>query len=483
MLDHLIFDTTDAETKADTHSVGAYVRSGDSGALITHHSPTEAGSAAFAFVDGDVTVGTDIINETAHGMTTGGLVQLTSSGVLPAGLALATTYYVIRVDADNFKLAASAIDAENGDAVDITAAAGGGTHTVTGQETDRRALDTWIMNPSLDVNITNTGDIEVAVNSEYAEDSAHTTADVGSFTLGVRQDVLAASTDADGDYAAFKQNAKGEQYVIDTDGNALLTTIDADTGAIALDTAAMVIDLAAIEVEQLAQGVTLDSILTDTNAMVVDLAAIEVEQLAQGVTLDSILVDTSAMVVDLAAIEVEQLAQGVTLDAILVDTTSIDGAITALSKSEDAAHVSGDQGVMGLAVRNDTLAALADTDGDYAPLQVDADGALYVYIAGSDPLTVNDAALAETAIANAANTLGTGGAAEDAVASPLASRKYLWIYNNDNKKMYVGSTGVTEANGFPISPGSYMELRAGAAVDIEYVATTTGHKIRTMEMS
>lgn len=462
MLDHLIFDTTDVDTKEDTHSVGAYVRSGDSGALVTHHSPVEAGSASFIFVDGDITVGTDTINETAHGMTTGELVQLTSAGTLPAGLALVTDYWVIRVDADNFKLAASAKDAEDGVAVDITAAAGGGDHTVTGQEQDRRALDTWIMNPQLDVNITNAGDIEVAVNSEYAEDSAHTTADIGSFTLGVRQDALASSTDADGDYAAFKQNAKGEQYVIDTDGNALLTTIDADTSAIALDTAAMVIDLAAIEVEQLAQGVTLDAILVDTSAMVVDLAAIEVEQLAQGVTLDAILVDTGV---------------------IAGDTTSMDATLTALSKSEDAVHASGDQGVMGLTVRNDTLASLVDTDGDYAPLQVNADGALYTYISGSEALTINDAALANTAIANAANTLGTGGTAEDAVASPLASRKYLWIYNNDNKKMFVGSTGVTSATGFPISPGSYMELRAGASIDIEYVAGVTGHKIRTMEMS
>ena len=44
---------------------------------------------------------------------------------------------------------------------------------------------------------------------------------------------------------------------------------------------------------------------------------------------------------------------------------------------EDDAHVSGDVGPMVLAVRNDALAALAGTDGDYAPFQVDAAGALY----------------------------------------------------------------------------------------------------------
>lgn len=51
---------------------------------------------------------------------------------------------------------------------------------------------------------------------------------------------------------------------------------------------------------------------------------------------------------------------------------------TRLGKAEDAAHTTGDVGVMSLAVRKDTGAALAGADGDYAPLQVDADGALRV---------------------------------------------------------------------------------------------------------
>ena len=62
-----------------------------------------------------------------------------------------------------------------------------------------------------------------------------------------------------------------------------------------------------------------------------------------------------------------------------VDVTSIvpgTGA-TNLGKAEDAAHSSGDVGVMSLAVRNDDVAALGGADGDYAPLQVNAAGSLY----------------------------------------------------------------------------------------------------------
>lgn len=47
---------------------------------------------------------------------------------------------------------------------------------------------------------------------------------------------------------------------------------------------------------------------------------------------------------------------------------------------EDTAHGTGDKGVMPLAVRRDANTTLADTTGDYAPLQVDANGSLKVAI-------------------------------------------------------------------------------------------------------
>ena len=50
---------------------------------------------------------------------------------------------------------------------------------------------------------------------------------------------------------------------------------------------------------------------------------------------------------------------------------------------EDTVHHSGNVGQMMLAVRNDILAALAGTDGDYAPFQVNAAGGLYVAEAGN----------------------------------------------------------------------------------------------------
>lgn len=60
-----------------------------------------------------------------------------------------------------------------------------------------------------------------------------------------------------------------------------------------------------------------------------------------------------------------------------------DGSINVVAQldgsyDEDSAHVSGDKGIFTLAVRNDANTSLVDTDGDYAPLQVDAAGRLKV---------------------------------------------------------------------------------------------------------
>lgn len=111
-------------------------------------------------------------------------------------------------------------------------------------------------------------------------------------------------------------------------------------------------------------------------------------------------------------------------------------------------------------------------------------GALDVNLASAEiTLEVSDAALANTAIASAANTLDAPNTAEDVVSSPLANRKYLFIRNNGNKTSYIGATGVTAANGFPLPPGSVIELRAGAAVNIKWVSDNTAQQLRTLELA
>jgi hypothetical protein len=76
---------------------------------------------------------TDIITDAAHGFLTGDKVRFSSTTTLPAGLSAATTYFVIRLTADTFKVATTRANAVAGTAVDITDT-GTGTHTVTGFE-------------------------------------------------------------------------------------------------------------------------------------------------------------------------------------------------------------------------------------------------------------------------------------------------------------------------------------------------------------
>jgi hypothetical protein len=84
------------------------------------------------FIAADVIPADDAIVLAAHGFETGdGPFRLSTSGTLPAGLATATDYYVIAIDADTFQFATSRVNALNGSDVDLTDQ-GSGTHGITG---------------------------------------------------------------------------------------------------------------------------------------------------------------------------------------------------------------------------------------------------------------------------------------------------------------------------------------------------------------
>ena len=80
---------------------------------------------------------------------------------------------------------------------------------------------------------------------------------------------------------------------------------------------------------------------------------------------------------------------------------------TALGKAEDAAHTTGDTGVMSLAVRRNTAAASSGTDGDYEPLQTDTTGLLRITRGGSE----NRVASGALGVLDAAVTINAEGAA------------------------------------------------------------------------
>ncbi len=77
----------------------------------------------------DVCTWTSVVNIPSN-VLTGTCVRLTTTTTLPAGLATATDYYVIKLSDTTFSLATTYANAVAGTAIDITSA-GTGTHTVT----------------------------------------------------------------------------------------------------------------------------------------------------------------------------------------------------------------------------------------------------------------------------------------------------------------------------------------------------------------
>jgi hypothetical protein len=103
----------------------------DNGGLETlsiHAVYTVAPVTAKTFVAAGVDIVSNQVTSTAHGFATGRKIALTGAG-LPTGLT-ATNYWMIAVDADTLKFAASLVDANAGTAIDLTAI-GSGTSTMT----------------------------------------------------------------------------------------------------------------------------------------------------------------------------------------------------------------------------------------------------------------------------------------------------------------------------------------------------------------
>lgn len=91
-----------------------------------------------------------VLTAVAHGLVTGdGPVRLTTAGVLPAGLALATDYWVIVVSANTFRLAANFLDAMATVPVSVAiTTVGTGAHTlsVTSETVRAGAEQTTVIN-------------------------------------------------------------------------------------------------------------------------------------------------------------------------------------------------------------------------------------------------------------------------------------------------------------------------------------------------
>lgn len=223
-------------------------------------------------------------------------------------------------------------------------------------------LDLTNSNP-LTVAIVDTNGDQIASfggGTQYTEDAAAAANPVGTALIMVRADSLAGLTTANGDNVAGRGTDKGELYVKHVDA----IPITDNSGSITVD-----------------GTVSVTGVATAANQTTIIGHVDGIEGLLT--TIDS---DTSALAAAISGTEVQVDVVGAlpagTNNIGDVDVLSVvpgTGA-TSLGKAEDAAHSSGDTGVMALAVRQDADASFAGTSGDYAPLQLDDNGFLKVNI-------------------------------------------------------------------------------------------------------
>lgn len=146
-------------------------------------------------------------------------------------------------------------------------------------------------------------------------------------------------------------------------------------------------------------------------------------------------------------------------NGIDVDVTRVIPGTTAtsLGKAEDAAHASGDTGVMALAVRNDSAAtSLSGTDGDYTPIAVDANGRQFVVERGAT-------------IAHGQVSVTTSAASFIASST---TRRSLTIQNLGTDYVYLGASGITANNGIRLAPGQTFVLDKSPNAQVFAIASS-----------
>jgi hypothetical protein len=160
-------------------------------------------------------------------------------------------------------------------------------------------------------------------------------------------------------------------------------------------------------------------------------------------------------------------------------SVSISGTVAVTQSTSPWVVSATDLDIRDLAAATDSVSAWTK-DGSGTAIN-STSNALNVYVTGSGALTINDAALANTAIS--ANTTTVGTSLISAISSILSARKYAYFYNNGNKPMYLGTTGTTTADGFPMFPGMGYEFRAGASIDFKIISTAASQDLRHLQLS
>lgn len=135
-----------------------------------------------------------------------------------------------------------------------------------------------------------------------------------------------------------------------------------------------------------------------------------------------------------------------------------------VARAEDAAHSSGDHGIMALAVRDDAPAAVSGTDGDYEPLHVSAEGGLWVTptpstAGGLSTFMASGSDGSSILVATAQAIKASAGAMYGYYAyNPEAAVTFVHFYNTAAASVTVGTT----------NPMMTFAIPAGAAANLSF---------------
>lgn len=214
--DKLDFDITEP---AQSDNIGAFVRAGDDGALITHH--------------------TNYVTDAASVLFQGIVFTANTAGSVGNSIALVfngTDDVATVVSAWNLANPANTVAFTGLGTVVPTA----GTAQLANGSDVNNALDVWVINP----------DLTKIASALYAEDSVHVSGDLGNFALAVRHDADTSMVSNDGDYAPLQVDATGrlkvdatfatsfdfvypeDQAAADADPGAYVLTVRQDTPAV-----------------------------------------------------------------------------------------------------------------------------------------------------------------------------------------------------------------------------------------------------------
>lgn len=224
--------------------------------------------------------------------------------------------------------------------------------------------------------------------TQYTEDDAAAANPTGTAPILVRADTPATVASTNGDNVAQRGTNYGAAYVqIVTSAGAFVDSFGGAGGTSMADDAAFTVGTTNFTPAGGTYRSVRDAVNDNDGGAFAMTASRALYVALETPNADSAMDDTNDCVktslvtaIPAGANAIGKLASNSGVDIGDVDILSVTPGVAAtnLGKAEDAAHASGDTGVAIWAVRKDTAAALAGTDGDYAPLEVDANGRLHV---------------------------------------------------------------------------------------------------------